>query len=404
MKNNRRILTATAVAVTAIVIAGCGSASGAKSTSSTTSSSGLSAQAQTAIQAAYKGDFGTPPETAPKPQAGKNIWVVTLGASIVDYHAKGQIIDAATLMGWNVRVFDGKFDPDTVVSGLRQAIAAKADGIILAFADCATVKAGLQDVKKANIPIVGVEAIDCNKQIGKDGVLQDTGQPGLFTAQPLYNVPSGGATTFAGFYREVYGPDQALGLAAGTKGKGKIIALNETDTPIISVGIGGFKQALEEFCPGCEIVDTIDFVGTDLGPTLQQKVAQALVQHPEANAVYGIYDAPTTDVATAVVGSGRKADIFVMGGEGTAPVASLIRENRGVNAGVGYSVTWVSWAALDALNRLFRGEQPSVGGFPSGMGAQLYDQNHHLPPNGQRFQGPVDFQSAYLKAWGVSAG
>jgi ribose transport system substrate-binding protein len=405
VKSNRKFLSVTVVAVTTVVLAACGLSSGSNSPNRSTS---LSANTQKAIDGAYKGDFGMPPQTSPKPQAGRNIWVVTLGAQIVDYQAQGQIVDAAKLMGWHVTVFDGKFSPDTVVSGLRQAIAAKADGIVVAFADCATVKAGLQDVKAAHIPVVGIEAIDCDQQVGNNGVLQSSGQPGLFTAQPLYNTPSGGLTTFDGFEGDVYGPYQALGMVAGTKGHGEIIALNETDTPIVSVGIAGFRNALKGYCPACKIVDTINFVGTDLGPTLQQKVAQALAQHPEANAVYAPYDAPTQDVSAAVIGSGRTNSLFVMGGEGTAPVADLIRENRGVNAGVGYSVTWEAWSALDALNRLFHGEKP-VGtpdgaGFPSGMGTQLYDSHHNMPSKGQRFQGPIDFQAAYRKAWGVSGG
>lgn len=403
MKSNRKFLSVTVVAVTTVVLAACGLSSGSNSPNGSTS---LSANTQKAIDAAYKGDFGTPPQTAPKPSPGKNIWVVTLSATVIDYHAAGQIIDAAKLMGWHVTIFDGKFSPDTIVSGLRQAVAAKADGIVLTAVDCASVKAGLQDVKAAHIPVVGVEDLDCNQQVGNNGVLQDTGQPGLFSAQPLYNLPSGGVTTFVGFYGGVYGPYQAVGMAAGTKGNGKIIALDETDVPFIAVGFDAFNKTLAQSCPACKIVDTIDFVGTDLGPTLQQKVAQALVQHPEANAIYGLYDAPTQDVATAVIGSGRTNSLFVMGGEGTAPVADLIRENRGVNAGVGYSVTWEAWSALDALNRLFHGEKP-VGtpdgaGFPSGMGAQLYDSHHNMPSKGQRFQGPIDFQAAYRKAWGVS--
>jgi ribose transport system substrate-binding protein len=399
VKYTRKILAATVATVTASVMAACGSSGG----TAASSSSDLSTQTKQAIAAAYKGGFGMPPSTSPKPQDGKNIWVVTLGASVVDFHASGQIIDAAKLLGWHVTVFDGKFDPGTVVSGLRQAIAAKADGIVLAFADCDLVKAGLQDVTNAHIRVIGVEAIDCNQQVGNNGVLQPSGQPELFTAQPLYDTPSG-PSPFTVFERDVYGTYQALGLVAGTNGDGKIIALNETDTPIVSVGIAGFKTALAKYCPGCKIVDTVNFVGTDLGAGLQQKVAQALVQHPEANAVFAPYDAPAQDVASAVMGSGRKTDLFVMGGEGTAPVATLIRDGRGVNAGVGESVVWESWAALDALNRLFHGDKPNGAGFPSGLGAQLYDKDHNLPPQGQRFQGPVDFQAGYRKAWGVSGG
>jgi ribose transport system substrate-binding protein len=100
------------------------------------------------------------------------------------------------------------------------------------------------------------------------------------------------------------------------------------------------------------------------------------------------------------VGSGRKDKLFVMGGEGTAPIIDLIRERRGVNAGVGFSVVREYYAALDAINRLLHGQTPRGGGFPSGIGAQLFTRTRNLPPNGQRFGGTVDFTAAYRKAWG----
>ena len=410
MNRTRGILSATVIA-TMLAVAGCGSDSGSSTTtsantsaapgSSAASSSGGGGGLEQALSEAYKGTIETPPATAPTPEAGKNIWVITFSAQFQDLSAPGQIIDAGSHMGWNVTVVDGKFDPNTMVNGLRQAVAAGADGIVLAYADCTLVKAGLQDAVNANIPVVAVEANDCDEQVTADGTISDTGQPGLFTAVPLYNTGSGEPVSFAQFYKEVYGPFQAVGLAAGTGESGKIIVLNETDVPVAFGAIAKMKETLASTCPSCEIVDTIDFVGTDLGAPLQQKISQSLVQHPDANGIYGLYDAATLDVATAVVTSGRSNDIFVMGGEGTAPIVEMVRADRGVDAGVGYSVSWESWAALDALNRLFNGEKPQGGGFPSGMGAQLFDRDHNLPAEGERFSGPIDFEAAYLKAWGV---
>jgi hypothetical protein len=90
-----------------------------------------------------------------------------------------------------------------------------------------------------------------------------------------------------------------------------------------------------------------------------------------------------------------------MGGEGTAPLVDLIRERRGANAGVGFSVIWEYYAALDAINRLLHGQTPRGGGFPSGIGAQLFTATRNLPAKGQRFEGKVDFTTAYQEAWGV---
>jgi ribose transport system substrate-binding protein len=311
-------------------------------------------------------------------------------------------VAAAKLMGWHVTVFDGRFIPSVVVDGLRQAVADHADGVIVGYSDCATIKAGLQDVRRAGIPIVNIESSDCDQQIGSDGSLTKSGQPALFDSGVGYNNPGDPADplAFTEFWR-IFTTYQALGLADATKGRAKIIVLSETDLRLNFLGLRSFKATLRANCPACRIVATVPFVASDLGPGLQQKVAQSLVQHLEANAVYGLYDAPTQDVASAVVGSGRKDTLSVMGGEGTAPLVDLIRERRGVDAGVGFSVVWEYYAALDAINRLLHGQTPRGGSFPSGIGAQLFTMTRNLPSKGQRFEGTVDFKTAYREAWGV---
>jgi ribose transport system substrate-binding protein len=404
-----RLFAVAALVATAIAAAACGSSDDSSGGSSkaaaaapSSSSSGLSAEAQKAVDAAYKGSFASPPTTAPKPQAGKRIWVIMWSGQFTDLRARGQIGDAAKLMGWHLTLFDGKFSPDTWVNGIRQAIAAKADGIILFIIDCAPVKAALQDARKAGIPVVGWESVDCSQTISKRGVLRDTGAPGLFDATLAYTNPANPdkPLTYAEFITNLDATTQALGLIAGTEGKAKLIKLKETDLPVTLEADRGLDSALQRYCRGCQVVATVPFVGADIGPSLQQKVSQALAQHPEANAVYGVYDGATQSVAPAVMASGRKNDLFVMGGEGTAPVATLIREGRGVNAGAAYSVDWEGWAAMDAMNRLLNGEQPTGRGFPSGLGAQLYDKDRNLPPKGERYEPPIDFRAAYQKAWG----
>jgi len=402
MKVHRKMVAVAAAAATVLGISACSTAGG----SSGGSGDGLSEDAQEAVDAAFEGSFGEPPNDSPDPKQGKNIWLVTNSAQYVDFQADGQIVDAAKQMGWDLTVFDGQFNPDTMVSGLRQAVADKADGIIEFGVDCAIAKAGYEDVADAGIPIVGFETLDCNQSIKEDGTIVDTGQPGLFDAVVTYNDPTDPTKplTFPEFYRNIVGAYQGLGIIGGTDGSPKIIKLRQTDLETFFAVDAGFDDALDTYCPDCEVVETVDIVGSDLGPTLQDKVAQALARHPEANAVFGIYDAATLNVAPAVMASGRKDDIFVMGGEGTAPVVDLVTEGRGVSAGMVYSFKWEAWAALDAMNRLLAGEKPAGAGFPSGLGIQLYDADHNAPGADAPYDSPVDYPSAYLKAWGVDAG
>src|SRR5580698_9273674 len=89
---------------------------------------------------AYAGTDREPPTAATKPQKGKKVWIISpsqIGesASVATNAAK----EAGELVGWKMTLFDAKGDPAAFSAGIRQAIAAKADGIILHAIDCAWV-------------------------------------------------------------------------------------------------------------------------------------------------------------------------------------------------------------------------------------------------------------------------
>lgn len=191
-------------------------------------------------------------------------------------------------------LFDGKFSPETVVSGVRQAIADKADGIMLCVVDRAPIKAALQLADHAGIPVVNAQAFDCD-QLGQDG-------PRLFDAQVTYQNPAepDAPMTYDAFIQDVWAYSQGLGIIAGTKGKAKLINVVFTDFQAVVIGDKGLRRALKDHCPDCEIVETLEVVGGDIGAPLQQKVAQALVQHPEANAITTQSDASIENIAAGV--------------------------------------------------------------------------------------------------------
>lgn len=398
MKTNRTWAAAIALS-TLVAASACGTADGEAGGSG----DGLNTGAKEAVDTAYEGSFGTPPGESPDPAPGQNIWFITSSAQITDFSEDGYLVDAAEQMGWDLTLFDGQFNTDTMVSGLRQAVADQADGVIVFTIDCALVKAGFEDVVDAGIPIVAFESVDCDQSVTKDGTIEDTGDQGLFDAVVTYDDPveDGKLLTYVEFLQAAYARNQALAMIEGTDGSARVIKIKQTDYQSTLATDRGFEDTLAEHCADCEVVETVKITGADFGPPLQDKVAQAIAQHPEANAVYGIYDAVVLNAAPAVMASGRNDDIFVMGGEGSTALVELIAADRGVDAGSGYPVRWEAWASLDAMNRLLAGESPDGVGFPSGIGVQAFDRDRNLPGKGGRFDGPVDFDAAYLEAWGL---
>ena len=92
----------------------------------------VTAQARDAI-ATYSGtqtEFHGP-TSAPQPEKGKSIVYLSNDENNSAAHAWGEAIrEAAAKIGWDVTIIDGKATPTGWISGLNQAIALKADGVV----------------------------------------------------------------------------------------------------------------------------------------------------------------------------------------------------------------------------------------------------------------------------------
>ncbi|HEY2735067.1 MAG TPA: substrate-binding domain-containing protein, partial [Polyangiales bacterium] len=234
----------------------------------------LLAAAQAQVERGYKGTDRTPPATALKPQPGKKVWIISPGqigesASIPTNAAK----EAGTAVGWKMTLYDSKLDVSNFSLGIRQAIAAKADGIILHSIDCPLVKQALIEAHAAKVKVVAYYSLDCDDPSVK--------------GQPLFD----GSVNFGSQYGDYASLTRAWGAAKAdwliTKlhGKVKAISFKEDELLVVKYIREGFEQELAK-CKTCEIVKTVDFTLADLGPKLQQKAQGALLQHPEANAIH----------------------------------------------------------------------------------------------------------------------
>lgn len=392
MKLNKTFLAAACAGLPLFALGACGgggSSAGAEG-HSTASSAAIAAYAQ-----ARKGSFREPPSSSPRPQPGKNVWFIPLSSDLADFDASGAIHAAAKKLGWKLTQIDGKFSPDAIVTGIRQAIADHADGIITYVVDCPLVSAALDDAHTAGIKVVSAQALDCSDL--------KPGAPSKYDAKVVYSDPDnpGHDLSYKNFI-QWWGRAQALAIINGTGGKAKLIDVLQTDAAFAKPQDEGLRAGLVRYCPQCRIVDTVKFTGAEIGDRVQQKVAQSLTRHPDANAIASPYDAVTPSVEAGARSAGRLGQLFFAAGEGQANTLDAIREHKGIDAAVGLSLDWDQWAMLDALNRLFHGERPgSAGGFSSGNGYQVIDARSKFPPPGTRFQPSIDFRTALLHAWGL---
>jgi ribose transport system substrate-binding protein len=146
------MVSCLAIAALTAVIAGCGGSdksSNSGGASATTEGNSVAAQAKAEQAKSFEGEgYGSPPKTSPPPQRGKNVWIMSCDQSIPSCSTPiGAAVEAAKAMGWKVTLFDAKLNPARISEGYRQAIAAKADGIISYSIDCPLSQGGLAAVK-----------------------------------------------------------------------------------------------------------------------------------------------------------------------------------------------------------------------------------------------------------------
>jgi ribose transport system substrate-binding protein len=283
-------------------------------------------------------------------------------------------------------IFDGKLDPSSFSTGVRQAIAAKADGIIVDGIDCAAIKQSLAEARAAKVKTVGFFNYDCD-------------DPNLGGGERMFDgmVNFGPGGDYATLTRN-FGAVKADWIIHKTGGKAKLIQFKEDEFLVLKYIREGFEAEFAK-CKTCQIVETVDFTLADYGPKLQQKAQSALLKHPEATAVHVPYDTPVHfGVGAALTESGRNDQIEVIGGEGFPTNIQLIRDNKGQDAANAFPSEWTGWAAVDTLNSVLQGKTPREGG----MGLKLIDREHNLPAGGKGYEPTADFRSAYKKAWGLA--
>jgi ribose transport system substrate-binding protein len=372
------------------VAAGCGSSSGPnEATAGAGSSSTGSVGAAKAFVDQFLNSADRPlPTSSPKPQPGKKVWVLSCSqaAEGCQVPAAGAA-EAGKMIGWKTTVFDGKGDPATYAKGVRSAIAAKADGIVLVSIDCAAIKAPLDEARKAGIKVFGFNGIDCNDPFAGGGKK-------AFDGQVDYGKKYG---SFTDAVQNRYARLIADYTIWKTNGKANIIAITEDDIVVVHYIGKGYLKWIARDCPDCKVTKLSIALSDLLQGKVQGKVQAALTKNPAANVVFAPYDsAVTLGAAAAVKARGRDQQILLTGGEGLTPNIAMIGKGQGQDFAAGSPARGAGFATIDGLNRIFHGE-PTVD---EGIGQAVIDKDHNLPTKTTYYDGTSDYEANFKKIWG----
>ncbi len=310
-----------------------------------------------------------PGPTAPVAvEKGKVVYVITCASQGIGCvrSAKG-VEEAGAALGWTVRTIDGKGDPGTWNKGIQSAIAAKANGIVLAAVPPMLVGDALQKAAEAKIPVVSV-------------------------FNPL---PAQKDNVFA-YVRPVHfdqGKLAADWVATDSKGQAVVILVSDKIFPELVERVSGFKEELAK-CAGCKIVETVDSTISEMAQRLPSAVAAALSRHPDAQYVISPFDSNGFFASEGVRQAGKSAKVKVASYEGDPQAIAAIHDGNYAMS-IADPAEWMGWQAADELARAFAG-QPAAN-IP--VAYRLIEKDN--APTTAGWMGDVDFRAQFKKLWGV---
>jgi ribose transport system substrate-binding protein len=387
---SRGLAVSAAVILVVTAIAGCGG-SGSSSSSqavdtTAASGSGGGSGSLAKMEASVKnllgpvGTYEAPPTAPVTPKGDQTVALISCGQSFpACSNPMNGAKEAAEAVGWKVELFDSKGDTNAAGAGIRRAVANGDDGIFIYYIDCQYLKAPLEEAKRAGVPVVAAESVDCNES--------SPGAPALFTSTVTY----AGGDNYISWVKKWW---EAQLEYAIVKEQGEANILMFTDNT--QLGSKAIVEATEELVPECssctDVIHTFPFA--NIGTSLQGEVEQEMLKNPDTNVVMSGYEA----VLVGGVAAGLQAssgELLVSAAEGGRGGIQMMREDKAQFAG-GIPVEWEGWAGIDGLVRLLAGQKPQS----SGIGVQLLDTETNMP-SGPLYEPPVDYQKLYEKSWGV---
>ena len=285
------------------------------------------------------------PRNGPRAQPGKRIAVVA-----EDLHNGGilgvvdGVLEAARVIGWNVKIFDSGGAADLRLKVLTNALTSRPDGLIIAGGDARALLPALRRFAERNIPIVGWHVA---AQVGP--------VPGTPVAMNVSSDPLEVARV------------TALAAIAQSAGRAGVVIFTDSSFRIAQDKADAMA-AVVRACGGCTLLAVRDVAisrAQELVPdatrTLLARYGRRWTSMLAINDIYFDYAAPVLTQA----GLPNAAMALVSAGDGSESAFLRIRTGTFQTGTVAEPLNLQGWQLVDELNRLFAGE--SVSGYVSAV-------------------------------------
>jgi ribose transport system substrate-binding protein len=317
----------------------------------------------------------TGPTSGPRAATGKTIAYIaqTMTNPGVAGVAKGAA-EAADVIGWNMRLIDGRGTPGGLEAALSHAIELRPDGIVIAGFDP---NAAAEQVRLANgegIPLVGWHAV---------GTPGPSEHPKLFTS----------ITTKVDDIAEI----SAEWIIHHSGGEAGVVVFTDASIPFAKNKSQLIEAALAK-CAGIKVLATVDIPIPASSNRTPKEVSSLISRFGDSwTHSVAINDLYFADAAGALRKAGKEGSgppFNIGAGDGDPGAFQRIRDRQYQAATVPEPLLEQGWQIIDELNRAFAGQPGSGYVAPVHLTtiANVDRATYWEPDNGYREQ--------YLKIWG----
>lgn len=372
-RRNRRVAIATLTAAT-LVLAACGGsdAEEAAETAQFSDSTQCVAEAQQVLdEGRSEAELLLP--SAELDQAlleGKSLWLINVVNNQLTTAVADGFEAAASALGMEPFVVDGRGETNTWIAGIEQAIAQGADGIAILGIDPDIASGPLERAEEAGIPVVDI-----------------------FNSNPA----------------DPFGPGIVAHVTPDFTRSGEIVAswmLVDSECDLTAVIFGAevlvlqaeMMDAIEATvgtnCSGCSVVrENVDLA--NLANDLGTKVPNILRREGNVDYLVPVFDSAVTFALPAAQQAGFEGKI--LSHDGVPENLDLVRSGDQALDGAFPPNEWIGWATVDVLANAVLGE--SVAGYT--IPVQFFDLTNIGAANDDLFPAYRGFEDEFKKAWGL---
>jgi ribose transport system substrate-binding protein len=312
-------------------LAGCGTDSGGGTAQAAGGADACVAAAKKVVDAGRADVTPFLPDTPVDAAAakGKTVWMIQSSVTPLVTAVTDGFKAAGKTLGIDVKVVSGNGSVPTIVSAVSQAVAQKADGIVLFAIPTTAVAAQVKEAQAAGIPVVDTYNSNVGTDLSADG----------FFGHVSADYAEGGKEAAAWMME-----DSRCKLDSAVMGNA-VLAPHKAQR---DAALAEFK-ACGSTCKGDYITLDLPKLATIAGPEAQQ----VLRRNPNMKYIYSLLDGAVTFIAPSVQQAGR-TDVKVVSMGGDAASLERIRSGKSIHKAV-VAIPPQSYQGYAFMDQILRG-------------------------------------------------